>query len=91
MHRPAHDAPGVKIHRHGRIQPALGRPDVGEVGHPFLVWRISPELAIQHVVGNGAAHTLVLGKALSAGGVLESIYDDLKQYLHHEKQSGETP
>jgi hypothetical protein len=53
------DAARVKI-EHGRdVEPALCRPDVGEVGHPFLVGRSRCELAIQDVVGDGAANAQI--------------------------------
>jgi|GEM_PF-1218542 len=56
-----HDATRVKVQHRCHVQPAFGRPDVGEVGHPLLVRCISLELAVQHVVGNRTALAPVLG------------------------------
>jgi hypothetical protein len=63
LHRPANDATRVQVQHRSGIQPALGRPDVGEVGHPLLVGRIGLELTVQHVVGDGAALASVLRQA----------------------------
>lgn len=48
-HRPPHDAARVQVHHRCRIQPALSRPDIGEVSHPLLVWTTGLEVALQMV------------------------------------------
>lgn len=60
---PAHDPTRVQVQNDRHIQPAFCRPDVGKVGHPFLVRRVSLELSVEHVVCNGAALAMVLGQA----------------------------
>ena len=48
-HRPTHHPAREQV-EHGRhIEPALARPDVGEVGHPFAVGRRRLEAAAEHV------------------------------------------
>ena len=49
-HRPTDDTAREQVDDGGRVEPALCRPDVGEVGDPFLVRRRGLELPIQHVV-----------------------------------------
>ena len=46
-HSPADDASGIQIQDHGKIQPALARPDIADVTDPFLVWLIRREVPIQ--------------------------------------------
>jgi len=55
LHRPANDATRVQVEHHGHVQPAFGSPEVGEVGHPLLVWCVCLELAVEHVACDGAA------------------------------------
>ena len=43
LHRPAHCTARVQVKHHRHVQPSLGRPDVGEVGDPLLVRRVSLE------------------------------------------------
>lgn len=66
-HRPADDAPRVQVQHCRHEEPAFRRPEVGEVGHPFAVWRIGLELPLQHVGGDAVlgAHTGV-GRAAPA-------------------------
>ena len=63
LHRPADDAPREQLQHHGHVQPAFGRPDVGEVGHPLLIRCVGLELTVEHVVSNGTALPRVLGQA----------------------------
>ena len=65
LHRPTHDAPRVQVQHRRHVQPAFCRPDVCEVGNPFLVRAIGLELAVQHVVGHGTARATVLGQSAS--------------------------
>ena len=46
---PADDHAREQIHDDGQIQPALPRPDVGDVGHPGLVGRRGGELSLQEI------------------------------------------
>lgn len=62
MHRPTHDPARVQVHHRSRIQPAFGRPDVSEVGHPLLIRRTCHKLAVEDVVGNGATSANVFGQ-----------------------------
>ena len=52
-HRPADDAPREEVDDGRHIEPALGRPDVGEVGDPLLVRPLRRELAIEKVRRQG--------------------------------------
>lgn len=61
LHRPAHDSTGVQVQYRSYLKPAFCRPDVGEVGHTFLVRTIFLELTVQHVVSNGTTRATVLG------------------------------
>jgi hypothetical protein len=49
---PANDTPGMQIHHHGQIEPALSRPDIADVASPFLVRKMGREVAVQHVRRN---------------------------------------
>lgn len=60
---------------HGcRIQPALGRPDAGVVGHPLLVRAVSLEVPLQRVPVRAV---LILAVALQAF-YSEAPYSDFK-------------
>src|SRR3981081_98061 len=61
-HRPA-DHPAREQIDHGRyVEPALGRPDVGEIGDPLLVRPLGRELPVQKIrrYGRDLAITFVL-------------------------------
>jgi hypothetical protein len=49
-HGPADHLPGEQVNDDGQVQPAFMRADVGDVGHPALIWLADVELALQ-VVG----------------------------------------
>lgn len=51
-HRQAGDTTREQVGHHRDIEPALGRPDVGEIGHPFLVSPNGRELWSRTVVAN---------------------------------------
>jgi hypothetical protein len=51
-HSPANNTPGMQIHHHGQIEPALSRPDIADVASPFLVGKMGREVAVQHVRRN---------------------------------------
>jgi hypothetical protein len=59
-HRPADDAPREQVDDGSDVQPALGGPDIGEVGDPHLVRRVGGELAIEHVAGDDRSIAVVL-------------------------------
>jgi len=46
IHGPAHDTTEEQVNDGNNIEPALGCPDVGEVGNPFLVWPVRLRLTI---------------------------------------------
>ena len=52
-HRPADDTAREQVDHHGDIEPALGRPDIGEIGHHFWFCRVTAncgrELPIEDV------------------------------------------
>src|SRR5713226_499305 len=48
-HRPADDLAGKEVEHHGEIEPALVRPDVGDVAGPYPVWLLDPKLPVQGV------------------------------------------
>jgi len=53
LHRPANNATAKQIQDNGKIQPALTRPQVGDVGHPLHVLPENAEIARQQVCGHG--------------------------------------
>ena len=57
-HRPAHHPAGVEIDDSRHIQPALSRPDVGEVSDPLPVRGGRMELPVQNIRSNGVHHPL---------------------------------
>ena len=46
---PADHAPREKVNDHGKINPSLPRPDIGDVACPLLVGRIGDKIPIQPV------------------------------------------
>ena len=46
-HGPADDAPGVEVEHDGQVQPALCRPDIADVGSPFLVGCLGGEVLVE--------------------------------------------
>jgi hypothetical protein len=64
-HRPAHHAAREQIDHRCHIEPALGRPEVGEVGDPLLVRTLGGELPVQQVRRHGLELPIaaVLGQA----------------------------
>lgn len=66
LHRPSDDTPREQVD-HGRdIEPAFGGPDIGEVGHPFLVGAVRRELTVQHIAGDDRAFALILRQTAPA-------------------------
>ena len=49
LHGPAHHLAGVQVQHHGKVQPALPCPDVGDVGDPDLVGRVDGESLLQAI------------------------------------------
>jgi hypothetical protein len=49
LHRPTDDPPREQVHNGGKVQPAFGRPDIGEVSDPLVVWPLRRELPIEGV------------------------------------------
>ena len=67
LHRPSDDTPREQVD-HGRdIEPAFGGPDIGEVGHPFLVGAVRRELTVQHIASDDRAFALTPGSSGRAG------------------------
>ena len=52
-HGPADDAPGVEVEHDGQVQPALCRPDIADVGSPFLVGCLGGEVLVEKVRCDG--------------------------------------
>ena len=52
-HGPADDAPGVEVEHDGQVQPALCRPDIADVGSPFLVGCRGGEVLVEKVRCDG--------------------------------------
>ena len=46
---PADDHAREQIHDDGQVEPALPRPNVGDIGHPGLVWPRHGELSLQEI------------------------------------------
>ena len=57
-HGPAYRTTRVQIQHHRHIQPALSRPDVGEVSHPALIGLGSLELPVQNIGRDAVFRTL---------------------------------
>jgi hypothetical protein len=49
LHRPADGSAREQVEDHGDVEPPLRGPDVGEVGHPFLVRRRGGELTVEDI------------------------------------------
>ena len=47
--RPADDLAREEIHDDGEVQPALPRPNIGDIGHPRGVWPRGSELPLQEI------------------------------------------
>ena len=58
VHRLADHAPGEQINDDRNIEPALRRPDIGEVSDPFTVGRGRSEATIEHVGSDGSCLSL---------------------------------
>jgi hypothetical protein len=52
-HRPGNSHARVEVQHHGQIQPALRRPDVGDVAGPHPIGLGHGELTIERVGGDG--------------------------------------
>ena len=61
LHGPPDDAARVQVEHDRQIQPALPRPDEGDVGGPPLVWMVGLEVTLEHVGGDGPAVRAVGG------------------------------
>ena len=48
------DQPTTRRENSSNIEPAFGRPDIGEVGDPTAIGRRRVEAALQHIRGDGA-------------------------------------
>lgn len=55
-HRPANDAVRVQVYGSGNEQPAFSRPDVGNIGDPFLVRRIGFKPAVKVIRRNAVSY-----------------------------------
>ena len=61
LHGPPDDAARVQVEHDRQIQPALPRPDEGDVGGPTLVGRVGLDVTREHVGGDGPAVRAVGG------------------------------
>ena len=50
--RPAHNAAAMQIEDDGEVEPALRRPDIGDIASPLLVGRSSNKITVQPVRRN---------------------------------------
>lgn len=50
VHGPADHHPRIQIDDHCQIQPAFLRMQVGDVTHPFLIWRRCLEILLEQVL-----------------------------------------
>lgn len=67
LHRPSDDAALEKVKHDRQVGEALVGADVGDVGHPGLVWRLGIEPAIERVVdGKGRLAAILAGTTLVA-------------------------
>ena len=64
-HGPADDAPGVEVEHDGQVQPALCRPDIADVGSPFLVGWTHPGKV-------EAPYTVCIASASNLTGLVKS-------------------
>lgn len=58
------DAPRMQVLYPRHVKPTFCRLDVGEVGHPLLVWAVDLELSVQPVFGHRASSASVLGQSM---------------------------
>lgn len=63
--RPADNALGIKVEHDRQIEPALGRPDVTDVGAPLLIGAVAIEVLVKEIGGDRTAMTAV-GRLLVA-------------------------
>lgn len=52
-HRPTHDDVRAQVLHPAQIQPAFRRLDIGDIGCPFLVGHLGPEVSLQVVLHSG--------------------------------------
>ena len=67
-HRPAHDPSRVQVEDHRQVQPALPRPDVGDVAPPLPI-RPSRREVLVEVVGRDREGVAAVRRASEAGRV----------------------
>ena len=60
FHRPADDAARKQVDYGGDVEPALGCPDIGEVGDPFTVGLVRRKLAIEHIRRDRRSRTFAI-------------------------------
>ena len=46
---PTHDAAAMQVENDGKVEPALRRPDIGDVSCPFTVGGVGGKIAVQPV------------------------------------------
>src|SRR5271156_2044328 len=64
FHRPADDTAGEQVDDSRDVEPTFGRPDVREVGYPFLVRPLGYKLPAEDIVRHyGCPKAVVLRKA----------------------------
>ena len=63
--RPANDAPREEVENDGEVEPALCRPDVGDVRPPFPVWAVRREV-LRHQIGGDRPGMFAVRRALEA-------------------------
>ena len=66
LHRPAYDAAREQIYDGSDVEPALGGPDISEVGDPFPARDIGREPPVQKIGRGGRPLTLLLRQTPSA-------------------------
>ena len=59
-HRPADDESGVKVDHHAQVQPALRRPDEGDIRDPFTIRRRRSKVSSQVVLNMLRTHAALL-------------------------------
>ena len=52
-HRPADHAARIQVEDHGKIEPALRGPHIGEVPGPHTAWMLNRKLVIEGVLDHG--------------------------------------
>jgi len=63
---PANDATAMEVENDGKVEPALRRPDIGDVACPFTVGRIGGKIAIQPVRRNTQSMVAIRGNLVFA-------------------------